>query len=195
MSQNNDGGQGERLADRPELQEKLSELEILRQSLLETKAKEREMFEQLLRLNAEYQNFRKRSETRVSDARRAGREDVLLQIISIADALQHAELSSRQASDVETLKRGLTLVREQVEKFLKDQGLVAISAKGEKLDPARHEAIARIENAEVEEGTVVEEIQRGYTLDGQLVRPARVAVSTRSDDMANAKANEEEHHG
>lgn len=167
--------------ERPELQEKLSELDILRQSLDEVKAKEKDVFDQLLRLTAEFQNFRKRSETQISNARCAGREDVLLQIIDLCDVLAQAEQSSKQATDVESIKKGLAQVKEKFEKFLAEQGLQPIKARGEKLDPARHEAIARVVNEELEEGIVVDEIQRGYTLNGQIVRPTRVSVSAKAN--------------
>lgn len=163
----------------PELETKLSELDILKQSLDEAKAKHADIYDQFLRLNAEFQNFRKRSETQIAQSRKAGKEDVLLQIISLADALIHAQLSSQQATDAESLKKGLAMVLGQFEKFLADQGLVAIKAKGEKLDPSKHEAIARVPSDDLEEGTVVDEIQRGYTLNGQIVRPARVSVAAK----------------
>lgn len=175
----------------PELDQKLSELEILRQSLIEAKLKEKETYDQLLRLTAEFQNFRKRSEARIVDSRKAGKEDVLLQIISLSDALIQAEMSSRNAKDVESLKKGLSMVLGQFEKFLADQGLVPIKAKGEKLDPSFHEAIARVPNMELEEGMIVDELQRGYTLNGQLVRPSRVSVATNSIDTAETKFKEE----
>jgi molecular chaperone GrpE len=169
---------------RPELAEKLDELEILRQSLEQAKAKEQDTYDQLLRQTAEFQNFRKRSETSLSEARKAGKEAVLLQIISLADALVHAEVANQKATDVESMKKGLSMVLKQFEKFLADQGLVPIKAKGEKLDPHQHEAIARIPSAELEEGTIVDEIQRGYTLNGQIVRPARVSVATKPLETA-----------
>ena len=93
--------------------------------------------------------------------------------------MHHAEIASQQATDLSALKSGLTMVRQQLEKFLADQGLVAIATKGEKLDPTRHEAIARVEDDTIEEGTIIDEIQRGYTLNGSLVRPARVRVAAR----------------
>lgn len=164
----------------PALDQKLSELEILRQSLMEAKAKAKENFDQLLLQTAEYQNFRKRSEARISEARKAGKEDVLLQIISLADTLIHAELATQKATDAESVKQGLSMVLKQFEKFLADQGLQTIKAKGEKLDPSLHEAIARVPSSELDEGTIVDEIQRGYTLNGQIVRPARVSVAVQS---------------
>lgn len=169
----------DRMEERPELDQKLSELEILRQSLDDVKAKQRDTFDQLLRLTAEYQNFRRRSETQIAESRRAGKSDVLMQVIQLSDALIQAELACRTATDAEAIKKGLSMVHAQFDKFLKEQGLEAIKAKGEKLDPHKHEALSRIVNNDLEEGTVVDEIQRGYTMNGQVVRPSRVVVSAK----------------
>ena len=170
------------LSDRPELQEKLSELEILKQSLDAAKIKEKETHHQFLLLGAEFQNYRKRTEARLTEARQMGKEDVLLNIISLCDTLAQAESSSQQAKDVDSIRKGLKMVKEQFEKFLNENGLVPLKSKGEKLDPERHEALARVENDEMEEGTVIDEIQRGYTLNGRVVRPARVTVATKPSD-------------
>jgi molecular chaperone GrpE len=180
--------------DRPELREKLSELEILRQSLDQVKAKERDIFDQLLRLNAEYQNFRKRSEMRISEARAAGREDILIHIISMADQMAQAEIASAKASDVEAVKKGLKMLRDQFDKFLADQGLIAIKAAGEMMDPHRHEAIAQVFDADLPEGTIVDEIQKGYTLNGQVVRPARVRVAAKPQEAARSTSKEDQNH-
>ena len=180
--------------ERPELDGKLAELEILRQSFDEAKAKEKDVYDQLLRLNAEYQNFRKRSETRITEARSAGREDVLLNIISLADAMAMAEQSSAKATDVGVLKQGLKLLREQFDKFLTEQGLVSITAAGEVMDPHRHEAIAQVFDANVPEGTIVDEVQKGYTLNGQVVRPARVRVAAKPQEVAQSKSEEDQNH-
>ncbi len=181
--------------ERPELDQKLSELEILKQSFDEARTKEKDLLDQLLRLTAEFQNFRKRSEQRIIDSRKMGREDILLQAISLCDGLIQAERASENAKDVGDLKKGLSMVKMQFEKFLADQGLETINTKGEKLDPLRHEALMQVVKDDMEEGMIVEEIQRGYSLNGQIVRPSRVSVSTRSKESAGMNNKEEEHHG
>jgi molecular chaperone GrpE len=137
--------------DRPELEEKLSELEILRQSLEASKEKQKDVFDQLLRLGAEFENFRKRSEVRVRDSRTAGKEEMLLPILSLSDALAQADSSAQSATDIESLRKGVTLLRLQFDKFLMEQGLSAIKAAGEKFDPQQHEAIAQEVSAEKDE--------------------------------------------
>jgi len=169
--------------ERPELQEKLSELEILRQSLDEAKTREKDIYDQLLRLSAEFQNYRKKMEGRLAESRYQGREEALLPAISIADALTQAATASKNATDVENLKRGLALVKEQVDKFLQEQGLLPILSIGEKLDPHRHEAVAQVVNAEMDEGIIVDEIQRGYMMGDRVVRPSRVTVSVKPKEQ------------
>jgi len=181
--------------ERPELAEKLSELEILRQSFDDVKAKEKDLQDQILRQNAEYQTFQRRSEKRVSEARRAGKEEVLGYVLSLSDAMAHAQLSAESARDVEVLKTGIRLLKEQVEKFLADQGLVAIEATGKKLDPHLHEAIAQVIDPSLEDGTIVDEIQKGYTMDGSIVRPSRVRVSARPAELAQGQSKEEQDNG
>ena len=173
--------------ERPELQAKLSELEILRQSLDASKIKEKELYDQLLRLGAEFENFRKRAELRVGDSRKAGREDVLINVVDLSDILVQADESSRHATNVETLKQGLSLVRQQFEKFLTDQNVVLIKTKGEKLDPHLHEAVAQHPTNEVEEGVIVEEVQRGYKLFDRVLRHARVKVACKLETEATKK--------
>lgn len=180
--------------ERPELEDKLAELEILRQSVEAAKAREKDVYDQLLRLAAEFQNFRRKAEERLVESRKAGREDVLLNIINLADILAQAELSTRTATDIKVIQQGVSLLKDQFEKFLTEQGLVPIRTKGEKLDPLRHEAIARVEDPNLEEGAIVDEIQRGYALGDRVVRPSRVRVAAKPSTKV-AQMNEEEHHG
>ena len=179
--------------DRPELSEKLSELEILGQSLQDAKEKEKDVYNQLLRLAAEFENYRKRSEARLLESHRSGKEDVLAQILSLADTVVHARESIKEAKDVDSLKKGFSLVAQQFEKFLKEQGLAPIKTKGKKLDPLQHEAVASEENNALEDGTIIEEIQTGYTLSGKVIRPARVRVSHKPKEVAQpSKISQEE---
>lgn len=184
----------EQMEERPELDQKLSELEILRQSLEEARAKEKDTYDRFLRLAAEFDNYRKRMETRATEARRAGKEEVLVQAISLCDALIQAQNASENASDVGTLKEGVKLMLNQFEKFLSDQGLVAIKAKGEKMNPHLHEAVIQDAVPDIEEGVILEEIQRGYTMSDRVVRPSRVRVAAKPKEESPAISSEEEHH-
>jgi molecular chaperone GrpE len=133
-------------------------------------------------LGAEFENYRKRTESRAIDARNAGREDILIQVIGLSDVLLHAEEASQKATDLESIKKGLTLVRQQFEKFLSDQQVVPIKSKGEKMNPHLHEAVAQDVRADAEDGVIVEEIQRGYKLADRVLRPSRVKVAVKPSE-------------
>lgn len=174
----------------PELAQKLSELEILKQSLDASKTKEKDLYDQLLRLGAEFENFRKRTEARLTEARTMGKEDILMDVIGLADVLLHAEEASQKATDAEAIKKGLSLVRQQFEKFLSDQKVVPIKSKGEKMDPHLHEAVAQEVREDAEEGKIVEEIQRGYKHFDRVLRHSRVKVAVKPPSAAKPKENE-----
>lgn len=163
----------------PDLETKLAELDILRQSLEDVRRAEAKARDELLRSMADFQNYRKRTEPRISEARRWGREEVLHDLLGLADALDQAVHSSANASDVDSLKKGLSLVQQQFEKFLGDQGVRPIKSVGERLDPHKHEAVAQDIKEDVEEGTILQEVQRGYERDGHVIRTAKVRVSAK----------------
>lgn len=165
--------------ERPELSEKLSELEILRQSLDDAKQKERAVYEQLLRLGAEFDNYRKRSEQRFIEARRAGQEDVLAELFNLGDALIHAVSAAQKSTDLESLKKGLSLVLAQFEKLIKDHGVEPIKAIGERMDPHKHEALFQEHQENVEDGVILDEIQRGYSCRGRVIRTSKVKVAAK----------------
>lgn len=166
--------------ERPELEEKLSELEILRQSVEEAKQKEKENYNQMLKSVAEFQNFRRQNDIRLREARLSGQKDILESIMTLCDALDQADQTSQNATEVRPLKEGLSLVKKQFDKFLKDQKVESIESVGKALDPQLHEVIAQEPNDELEEGTITSEIQRGYKLNEFVLRPARVRVSVKT---------------
>ncbi|HEX9997913.1 MAG TPA: nucleotide exchange factor GrpE [Abditibacterium sp.] len=151
----------------------LSEGEVeqeLRQQLAQSE-------EKLAYLAAEFENFKRQSVRRLDEERARAKRRVLEGIFPAIDnfnlALQHAGT----AKDVASLKIGLDFIAQQLETALKEAGLEPIEAKGKTFDPTQHDALEEIEVEGVEAGTVVEETQRGYQLDGQVLRPSRVKVA------------------
>ena len=95
----------------PELEEKLSELEILRQALEESKAKAAEYYDQLLRLKAEFDNFRKRVDREKSESRAWGKQEVLLQLVSLVDVFEQALAQAHKAKDLKHVVAGVEAVQ------------------------------------------------------------------------------------
>lgn len=132
------------------------------------------MRERYLRVLADFDNFRKRTERERDNLRRAAAADVLRDMLETADNLERA-LSA--AGSVEELKNGLQMVLRLQEDLFKRHGAVRIEALGKTFDPALHEAVMREESTEVATPTVVAEFQRGYLLYDRLLRPALVRVA------------------
>lgn len=156
--------------------EKLTELEILHQSLEEKKKLAEDYYNQLLRLKAEFDNFRKRAEKEKQNHLSWGKEGVLLKQIDLLDALDQAMESTKSSDNVESIRKGLLLIHQEFIKMLSSEGVKEISIEEGKFDPEKHEAIEMIES-DKPENTVIEVIQKGYSINSRLIRPAKVKVS------------------
>ncbi|MGD2146401.1 MAG: nucleotide exchange factor GrpE [Anaerolineae bacterium] len=130
-----------------------------------------------LRLQAEMDNFRKRQKRLADERAEATRERLLRSFLTVSDDLERA-LHATQ-SEHAGLHEGVEMTYRSLKQLLKQEGVEEIEVKGRAFDPNRHEAIATVPHLEVgaDENTVVEVSQRGYHLDGRLLRPARVVVA------------------
>jgi molecular chaperone GrpE len=159
-----------------ELDEKLSELTILQQSVEEQKAKAAEYFDQLLRLRAEFDNYRKRVEKEKVEARQWGKQEVLMPLLSLVDVFEQAMVQAQNAKDVKQVAVGLEFLHKNFSSFLKSEGLAPIEMIGKVFDPHFAEAVEQAEVEGDQVGQVLDEIQRGYSFNGRVIRPARVRV-------------------
>ena len=170
-----------------DLDEKLSELAILQQSVEEQKAKAVDYYDQLLRLTAEFDNYRKRVEKEKVEARAWGKQDVLTPLLSLVDIFEQAMAQAQHAKDAKQIRVGLEFLHKNFSSFLKAEGLAPIEAAGKAFDPHLAEAVEQVEVDEGQVGQVLGEIQRGYSFNGRVLRPAKVKVGVakaRSDDQA-----------
>ncbi len=168
-------------------EEKTSELTILKQSLEEAKAKSAEYYDQLVRLKAEFENYRKRVEKEKGDHRRWGKEEIVMQLISLMDVMEQAEAAAHKTHDVKSVIVGLDMLYGEFKRLLREEGLEEIAAEGEKFDPERHEAVETVEG-DGDEGRVLAVLQKGYSLKGRLLRPARVKVAARPSGVKGRPA-------
>jgi molecular chaperone GrpE len=136
--------------------------------------------ELFVRTQAEMENMKKRLEREKADYYRFANEAIIKDLLPVLDnlerALAHAEVNDDQtASFVE----GVRLTHEGLKNVLEKYGVVLIEAQGRKFDPNFHEAVMQREDAEAEPGTVLQEVQKGYLLNGRLLRPTMAVVSRR----------------
>jgi molecular chaperone GrpE len=154
--------------------EKILELEILKQSVKEQKDLAQNYYDQLVRLKADFENYRRRSEKEKNDYLDWGKEKILVKQIDIADVLQQALNSAKAGNNIEGVVVGLEMINKEFSKMLKDEGVEEIVC--EKFDPNICEALDSVES-EQEDGKVLAVYQKGYKMNGKLIRTAKVKVA------------------
>jgi molecular chaperone GrpE len=133
-------------------------------------------FARYQRLAADFENYKRRTRQELADRTQYANEELLRKLLPILDNLRRALGHAPEGSDSNWFD-GLRMVVRQFEDTLQAQGVSPIPAVGEKFDPSKHEAIAREETDEHEEGTIVEEMQPGYRLHERVLRPTLVKVA------------------
>ena len=154
--------------------EKTADLE---KKLADAEAKLNESADQALRIKADFDNSRKRLERDKQEAIKYANERLLAEVLPIMDNLDRAVTSISEGHDPEKVKQGLRIAQEELHRVLESHGVEVIQAVGNEFDPRFHEAVATVEADKDKEGFVVEEVQRGYLLNGRLIRPSRVKIA------------------
>lgn len=154
----------------------------LEEDPLEALRAERDSFrEKWLRAVAEMENIRKRSRREVSESRRFAQADILRPLLEVHDNFERALQSLPEEEDTPgagQFREGVDLIYQKFRSVLKERGVEPIAAQDEEFDPKVHEAVGQLAREGVEAGTVIEVVQSGFVLDGELVlRPARVIVA------------------
>jgi molecular chaperone GrpE len=145
--------------------------------LVEARAEAQRLKEQWMRVAADFDNFRKRTRRDIDDAKKAGREELVKELLPVFDNLERAIHSAARATDVKAVADGLSMVLKQFVDVLVRAGISKVKTTGTAFDPTVHEAIQQIETDEHPVGTVVAEVQPGYVSGDRLVRAAMVVVA------------------
>ena len=143
-----------------------------------------ESSDRLLRLQADFDNFRKRALKERQEAVQYGHQNLFKDLLSVVDNLDRAIGHARESdgADLGSFLQGVELVRRELLGIFEKHHVSEIEALGKPFDPAFHEAMAQVESDEVPQGTVLEVLEKGYALRDRLVRPARVVVATAKPD-------------
>jgi molecular chaperone GrpE len=167
---------GEPTAVLPETAAQLVELERLQQSLAQAEERAKSHWEQYLRAVAELDNMRKRVQRDVDAAARSGVERLALELLPVKDSLALAVENAGRA-DVASLAAGQQATLQLLDRAFEKLDILEVNPEGEPFDPARHEAVMAQESATAEPDSVLKVLQRGYEINGRLLRPARVIVA------------------
>ena len=145
---------------------------------------------QMLRLQADFENAKKRWLKREAELQEFANQDMLVQLLDIYDDFQRALAAETQKENPGLFRTGVEMIEKRMESFLKSYGVEPIHAKGKIFDPEKHEAVAHEATEAVAESTVLEELRRGYLFNGRVLRPSVVKVAVKPESPAPESKND-----
>jgi len=157
-------------------EEEVVESNLSPEEELEIKAKEAN--DKYLRLYSEFDNFRKRTQKEKVELYKTAGEDVIKALLPVLDDFERAFKAMEESQDIEGLKDGVKLIHDKLQNILNQKGLAAVeSSIGKHFDVEKHEAITQISApSDDEKGKVIDEVEKGYELNGKMIRYAKVVV-------------------
>jgi len=150
--------------------------------MIRLKEKEKEAtenFDKYIRTVAELENYKKRVAKEKTELVKYGNENLIRDILPLADSLERACKHACNSDDFEAFRTGLKLVQDQLESCLEKYGVEKIEAIGKDFDPNIHEALLQVDTEEHGDNRVIDEFEKGYLLNSRLLRPAKVSVCKR----------------
>ena len=159
--------------DSIEVPEEISQEEIIK-----------DLEDQLLRAKAEVQNVRRIAAQEVTKARLFGVESLAKDFLSVADNLERAIESCGKEEQFLSIKEGLELTLKSLEGSLNSSSIEVIDTSSKDFDPEKHEAISLIEDDSLDTNTIIDVVQKGYTIMDRTLRPAKVVVSKKSQEKS-----------
>lgn len=156
-----------------DLESKDEELAKLKEDLEKQTEKAEEYISFSQRLQADFDNFKKQSEKKNADIIKFANENL---IINILDSYENIERALEKSTNEEELREGVELIYNKLKDTLTKEGLEEIPTKGEKFDPFKHEALMNAKDDEVENGYIIDEIMKGYTLKDKVIKYPKVIV-------------------
>ncbi|MBU4373667.1 MAG: nucleotide exchange factor GrpE [Euryarchaeota archaeon] len=166
----------------PHEKELIKELESTKKQLEEEK-------DRFLRLNAEFDNFSKRTLKEREEFIKYANEKLILELIDVCESLERGLENAKNTDNKDRLIVGVELIYKQFKNVLEKNGLTPIKALGEKFDPYKHEAMMQTLTDEFDDGTILEEFARGYMLNNRVIRYSKVRVSKKKENKIEDEVN------
>ena len=133
--------------------------------------------DQALRFSAELENTRKRADRKIEEAHKYALEEFTRELLPVLDSMQLGLDAASAAENLDSLREGMTLTLKMLTDCLQKNGVTAHDPVGERFDPQWHEAVSMLEQEGADSGQIVSVMQKGYELNGRLIRPAMVVVA------------------
>ncbi|MGE5390815.1 MAG: nucleotide exchange factor GrpE [Deltaproteobacteria bacterium] len=171
-------GLNEVAAEQPEAVE-VDESTQLKQELELQKEETRKNYEQYLRVLADADNTRKRMQRDKEEYMKFSTLPLIKKLLPVVDDLERAIQAAGTSQDYEVLSKGVEMINRRLQDIIREQDVLVIETEGQTFDPQFHQALVVEESREHEENTILEEMQKGYTMHGRVIRPSLVKVSSK----------------
>jgi molecular chaperone GrpE len=148
-------------------------------------------YDRFIRVTADFENYKKRMTREMSDLRKFANENIIKDMLSVVDNLERAiESGSKNDSSKKTLIEGVEITLKDLFRMFEKYGVKDFKSEGEPFDPVFHQAMMQEQTNEYPDNTVLNELQKGYTIHGRLLRPAMVVVARNTSDKQNDETDE-----
>ena len=156
------------------------------QELAKVKAERDDYLARLQRVSADFVNYQKRAVREAIESRETANAELIKNLLGVLDDMERALEAAKAAglSQDDALLKGMELVYAKAVETLTRYGLAVIEAQGQPFDPQKHQAVMQMASGDVPPGTVIKELQKGYTLRGKVLRPSTVVVSKTPDEAS-----------
>lgn len=166
----------------PESQPDAAEMDgvtLLKQELEKQKEEARKNYDQYLRALADADNTRKRMQREKDEYIKFSTLPLIKKLLPVVDDLERAMQAAGSKQDYEVLSKGVEMISRRLQDIIREQEVIAIETQGQIFDPQFHQALVVEASTEHEENTILEEMQKGYTMHGRVIRPSLVKVSSK----------------
>jgi len=167
----------EKPREEKETEHKKNELQQLQEQFTVLEKEKDELLGKLQRVSADYANFQKRAPKQISDTIAYEKEKIIKTLLPALDNFEHMLQKAHSAESADILLKGVRIIYDQMLDILKSHGVEQIDALEEQFDPAIHEAMMQRAEPDKENNIVLEEFQKGYKLNGRVIRPSKVIVN------------------
>ena len=185
------GEEPEESKGREEQRKNEEQVETVEKALQAEKKRSEEYLTQLMYARADIENLMKRFNRQLEDAKIYANERVIIELLDVVDELEMAVKSAASCGSAENLVHGVEMTLKKLTKILENEEVCPIKSVGYPFDPEKHNAVARIEKEGVEGCTVIEEVRRGYTMRGKVIRPSIVKVVVPSSQLQKETKGDE----
>nr|WP_321401100.1 nucleotide exchange factor GrpE [uncultured Desulfobacter sp.] len=147
--------------------------------------------EKVLRLSAEFENFKKRKQREIDEFKKFANETIFRQLLSVVDNLERAIDSATDAVEAAGLLEGVKLTHKELLRLFESFNVTPVEAESQPFDPNFHQAVTHAQNNDVPDNTVTNVLQKGYMLHDRLLRPAMVVVSKKVENQTQETTQED----